>query len=137
MNVTDVKEQSDRPTCLLTAIFEKQKSLHEKYVDIETKKGILTSHGPVDLNTCHGQQIIKDFMWRVTEEIGEAANCLKNKPWKSTEMLTDEAHYKEELMDALHFFIELLILSGFTAESAYDLYFKKNKVNQFRQGSNY
>ena len=123
--------------CKLDAIFAKQKQLHEKYVSIESDKGILTSLGTVDINTCKGQQIIKDFMWRITEEIGEAANCLKNKPWKTSEILTDEEHFKEELIDALHFFIELFILVGFDANSLYDYYFKKNKVNQFRQGSGY
>ena len=137
MNINDIDKKTDTPICLLTAIFEKQKALHEKYVDIESKKGILTSAGPVDINTCTGQQVLKDFMWRVTEEIGETANCLKNKPWKQSEILTDEAHYREELIDALHFFIELLILSGFDAQMLYDYYFKKNQVNQFCQESKY
>ena len=137
MNVTDVKNKAPKTQDMLKEIFEFQKHLHEKYVVIESAKGILTSKGEVDLNTCHGQQILKDYMWRVTEEIGEAANCLKSKPWKQSEILTDEVHYKEEIIDALHFFIELLILSGFTAESVYELYFKKQEVNKFRIRSKY
>jgi hypothetical protein len=137
MNINDIEKDEKLPECLLRAMFEKQKELHEKYVPIESAKGILTSLGPVDINTCHGQQIIKDFFWRITEELGEAANCLKNKPWKQTEILTDEEHFKEEVIDALHFFIEALILMGFDAESLYQYYFKKNKVNQFRQRSKY
>jgi len=136
MNINDVKKQSTQQD-KLEIIFERQQELHEKYVDIEKAKGILVSKDPVNLHTCHGQQIIKDFMWRITEELGEAANCLKNKPWKTTEMLTDEDHFKEELMDALHFFIELLILTGFDANSVFDLYFRKSEVNKFRQRSKY
>jgi len=137
MNINDVKNEKDMPSCLLRAIFAKQQELHEKYMEIEAKKGILTSKGPVDINTCHGQQIIKDFFWRITEELGEAANCLKNKPWKQTEILTDEEHFKEEVIDAFHFFIEALILMGFDAEILYNYYFKKNAVNKFRQRSKY
>ena len=52
-------------------------------------------------------------------------------------MHTDVTHYVEELIDALHFFVELLILSGLKAEDAFRIYFKKSEVNKFRQRSKY
>lgn len=91
----------------------------------------------LDLNSTIVQYRIKDFMWRITEELGEAANTLKNKPWKNTHMLVDETHFLEEIVDAMHFFIELLIMIGFTPETAATMYLDKNAVNHFRQGSNY
>jgi len=137
MNVNDAKEETVDGD-MLKIIFERQKILMAKYHDIEKANGLLqTSDCPVNLNDAKGQARLKDFAWRVTEEIGEAMNCLKNKPWKQTQMETDVVHYKEEIVDALHFFIELCILSGFDAEELCDMYLKKNQVNQFRQRSNY
>lgn len=91
----------------------------------------------LDINSVIVQYRIKDFMWRITEELGEAANCLKNKPWKNTHMLVDETHFLEEIVDAMHFFIELLIMIGFTPQTAAMMYLDKNSVNKFRIGSNY
>jgi len=123
---------------MLEAIFERQKELIEKYHPIEKKNGLLiTEDMPVNLNDAKGQQRLKDFAWRVTEEIGEAMNCLKNKPWKQTQMETDVEHYYEELVDAFHFFVELCIISGLTAKDLCDIYFKKSEVNKFRQRSGY
>jgi hypothetical protein len=122
----------------LEVIFKRQRELMEKYEPIEHMNGLLlTADVPVNLNDPKGQARLKDFAWRVTEELGEAMNCLKNKPWKQTHMETDEMHYKEEIADAFHFFVELCILSGFTADSLADLYLRKSQVNQFRQRSGY
>lgn len=137
MNVNDAKEEKVDGD-LLRAIFDRQKSLMEKYHVIEKGNGLLqTEDCPVNLNDAKGQARLKDFAWRITEEIGEAMNCLKNKPWKQTQIETDVAHYQEELIDGLHFYVELLILSGFDADSAAQMYFKKSQVNQFRQRSKY
>jgi dimeric dUTPase (all-alpha-NTP-PPase superfamily) len=122
----------------LAILFERQHQLMSKYHLIEAKNGCLTTDEvPVNIQTCLGQQRLKDFAWRVTEEIGEAMNCLKNKPWKQSNMETDEMHYKEEIIDAAHFFIELCILSGIEADDLFRIYLEKNEVNKFRQRSNY
>lgn len=132
---------------MLEIIFAHQRKLMDRYHEIEENN---VGHrvpfspcehgpycGPLDLNDRAAQLRLKDFFWRITEEIGEAANTLKLKPWKSTPHTTDETHYREEIIDALHFFVEMLILSGFDAKTATKMYLQKNKVNQFRQASNY
>ena len=87
---------------LLKAIFDRQKSLMDKYHDIELKSGLLqTEDCPVNLDDKRGQARIKDFSWRVTEELGEALDAKANKN-----------HYQEELIDGLHFLTELTILAG-------------------------
>lgn len=122
----------------LYLMFERQHKLMEKYHGIEKANGCLqTEDVPVDIQSCLGQARLKDFAWRVTEEIGEAMNCLKNKSWKQSQMETDEIHYKEEIIDAAHFFIELCILSGIEADDFFRIYLEKNEVNKFRQRSNY
>ena len=65
---------------LLQAIFNRQKSLMGKYHDIELKSGLLqTEDCPVNLDDKRGQARIKDFSWRVTEELGEALDAKANK----------------------------------------------------------
>lgn len=87
---------------LLKAIFDRQKSLMNKYHDIELKSGLLqTEDCPVNLDDKRGQARIKDFSWRVTEELGEALDAKATKD-----------HYQEELIDGLHFLTELTILAG-------------------------
>jgi len=138
MNIKDVETVKTEGGDKFELIFAKQMELMKKYEEIEGSNGLLqTSDIPVDLHDCKGQARLKDFAWRVTEEIGEAMNCLKNKPWKQTHMLTDEEHYLEELADAFHFFIELCILSGMDAEGLFNMYFRKSEVNKFRQRTNY
>jgi hypothetical protein len=139
MNVEDIKDV-DIPVGedMLVSIFKKQKKLMEKYHHIEKNNGLLqTELCPVNIDDAKGQARLKDFAWRITEELGEAMNCLKNKPWKQTQMETDVTHYIEEVIDAFHFFIELCILSGMDAEDLYRMYFKKSEVNLFRQRSKY
>lgn len=86
----------------LQAIFTRQKSLMDKYHDIELRSGLLqTEDCPVNLDDKRGQARIKDFSWRVTEELGEALDA------KAT-----TEHYQEELIDGLHFLTELTILAG-------------------------
>lgn len=87
---------------LLKAIFDRQKSLMGKYHDIELRSGLLqTEDCPVNLDDKRGQARIKDFSWRVTEELGEALDARTNKD-----------HYQEELIDGLHFLTELTVLAG-------------------------
>lgn len=87
---------------LLQAIFNRQKSLMRKYHDIELRSGLLqTEDCPVNLDDKRGQARIKDFSWRVTEELGEALDAKANSD-----------HYQEELIDGLHFLTELTVLAG-------------------------
>lgn len=90
----------------LVAIFERQKELMNKYHDIEKRSGLLqTEDCPVNLNDKRGQARIKDFAWRVMEEVGEALDAID-----------DFEHHVEELIDGLHFLTELTILTGYTPE---------------------
>lgn len=87
---------------MLAAIFSRQKELMAKYHHIEARSGLLqTEDCPVNLDDRRGQARIKDFSWRVMEELGEALDAKSH---------TD--HYQEELIDGLHFLTELTILAG-------------------------
>jgi len=195
----------------LDDIFQKQASLMNKYHEIEKQNGFPVFKAPVNLHGAQAQAKIKDFAWRITEEVGEALealakeedehfkeeladalhfltemsiligykpektleemfkesilgncesetdqlnevyfragifimelgkamNCLKNKPWKTSQMITDVDYLFKCLAKTWEVFIDLCDVGGLGADSLYDLYFRKNKVNQFRQRSGY
>lgn len=209
MNITDVASetiQGDK----LKAIFNRQKELMNKYHDIELRSGLLqTEDCPVNLNDKKGQARIKDFSWRVTEELGEAldawfdgdgihtkeeladglhfltelsilagfdfngwnfngdgleaiweypmhsestmeqavtvfisklgmtCNCLKNKPWKQSQMLTDIPEFNNRLFETWVSYINIMSLMFDSPDEIVDIYFKKSNVNKFRQRSGY
>jgi len=91
---------------ILQAIFSRQKELAEKYIEIE---GMPIP--PWDVNNAIHQRWIKDFFWRVTEELCEAIELYDER---------DDPHkgplFYEEISDALHFLIEPLVMLGITAD---------------------
>lgn len=139
MNVTDFEDVKIPSGDMLQGIFNAQAKLMAKYHDIEHNRGALVvdpdEYGNIDHRFV--QWRIKDLAMRTIEEFTEATNTLKNKPWKQSEVPTDKVHYYEELADSFHFFIELCITSGMTAEDLAKIYHRKHAVNEFRQRSNY
>lgn len=101
----------------LEIIFGHQRKLMNEYHAIEernvqrrvpSRPGILGKHdGPLDIQDRFSQLHLKDFAWRITEELTEASLCLG--PHMNED---DEVHYLEEIVDALHFSIEFCIMSG-------------------------
>lgn len=86
----------------LQAIFQRQKDLWDKYHHIEVKSGLrITEDCPVNLNDRRGQFQLKDYAWRIMEELGEAVDAMN-----------DFDHHVEELIDGLHFLTEMTILAG-------------------------
>ena len=90
-----------------------------------------------DLNTKEGQRYWKEILFCLTEELYEAANVLKNRPWVQTEYTVDYNHLYDELADSIWFFIALLQASGLDADKAFEIFLKKWKVNSFRKESGY
>lgn len=122
----------------LDEIFARQRELMDKYHLIEAANGLLvTDQVPVDLNDPRGQARLKEMAWRTVEELAEAMNELKNRPWKQSHTPTNKEAFREEVVDALHFFIELCILAGFTPQSLHDQYLNKAAKNTARQESKY
>lgn len=118
MNITHAREEivtGDK----LEAIFARQKELMSKYHHIEVKSGLLqTPDCPVNLDDRRGQARLKDFAWRTTEELAEALDARE-----------DALHFQEELVDALHFFTELTILSGHEPQDISIYHFGKVEDN--------
>lgn len=124
---------------MLEVIFWRQKQLMDKYREIELANlpHVVPIRVPVDLDSHEGQDQVRQRIFWTIVELCEASDCMKNKAWKKTMMETDVPHLKEEMVDALHFFIEACILMGVSAEDLFELYMKKSRVNKFRQRTNY
>lgn len=56
-----------------------------------------------DINCFEDQELFKTYCWRITEELCEAIEALRDK---------DDEHTKEELIDALNFTLNLYRLCG-------------------------
>lgn len=79
----------------------------------------------------------KKDLWDVTYHLNIARNFLKNKPWKQSQMMSDEIRYQEQVVLAFIKMMGFFANIGITPENLYHIYFKKNMVNRFRQKSNY
>ena len=77
------------------------------------------------------------ILWKVCYHLNIGRNFLKNKTWKQTQELTDGLRYQEQIVKAFIYYCGYLKVMGFTPETFYVLFFKKHKVNCFRQASNY
>lgn len=74
--------------------------------------------------------------YNTVQHLGSAMNCLKQKPWKQTHILTDTEKFEQHIIDAYRSFCKYL--SCFlTAEEMLDYYFRKSKVNDFRIKTKY
>jgi len=139
VNVNDFEDVEIPEGDMLAGIFAQQLELMKEYEHIESERGFITIPPEQfgDLDHRFVQYRIKDVNARAVEELYEAMNCLKNKPWKQSEVPTDTTHFYEELADAVHFLVEMFITAGLTAEDLARMYHRKHAVNKFRQESKY
>lgn len=121
MNVKDATEEVVEG-CRVDAMFERQWELVRRYWKIEARNGTGFAHVdriPVDLHDRRAQALLKDMAWRATEEATEATIALRDDP-------DEPLHAKEEVADALHFLIELMILSGLNVPEVRERMFLSN-----------
>ena len=98
----------------LIEIFSMQRSLMHHFMEIERRNGLLiTDQVPVNITSFAGQARLRDFAWRVVEEYIEARDELQRAGHSDA--------FAEEMIDTLHFLVELAILSGVEATSYTDL----------------
>lgn len=117
MNVNDAASEA-LPACWLT-LFTRQRMLMERYHPIEAASGLQhTSDVPVALDTPRGQAQLKDFAWRVTEELAEAYEAFLEHPHPEQA----QPHEAEELADAVHFLVELCILADVQHDHLFEMH---------------
>lgn len=126
MDSRDIKENPTITTGYLEDIYKMQRGLLDHYISIEGLPPY-----PVDVNTKASQTLLKDFTSRVVEELAEGMEAFylvsertqANKLWHGnvivseyTAMLNHLQNVGEEMADALHFFVELLIYANIQPE---------------------
>lgn len=87
---------------------------------------------------------IKEYSVHLNQEVNEALYELPFfKPWKDYNGMEPEDvdrafdAFVEEMIDAWHFFMNMLLPLGVSASQFYDAYVKKNMINHKRQDDGY
>ena len=90
--------------------------------------------------SCHPEQIrnwafgsVQEFMikicWAMVREIVEACDYLPWRWWNKHKNEWDKIKFRRELVDCMHFLVELAILGGIKPEEFFQDYLEKNKIN--------
>lgn len=79
----------------------------------------------------------KLYLWEVIYELNKARNFLKCRPWKQTQVMTKEIDFQESLVKAFYLYMGFLAMNGFTPLGLFGLFFKKQRLNRWRQQTNY
>lgn len=111
MNISDYEAPECPPTWskILESIFVRQRELMDKYQEIEG-----TPKPPISVHLAKNQKVMKDFAWRAWEEVAESYEAQMA---YDAGTVTSKDHALEELADALHFMVELLIFAGIGPDS--------------------
>ena len=118
----DALYDTDRLTCM----WEQQ----EQFIKLlQEKRGFPAV--PTDITSKQGQKFLKDITHHMMDELFEAGQHLKNSKSHRATLVpeVDREAYKEELVDAMHLYIELLIASGITTDEFVEAYLKKGETN--------
>jgi len=110
----------------LQSIFDAQRALQ------------INSYGqdPASLSQDDKIQFIKDMVLAAEDELHEVLGEVGWKPWATSRHINEEA-YKGELVDTFHFFINLCLVVGMTAEELETRYMAKRQRNAERQAEGY
>lgn len=117
----------------LNEIFRRQKELMEELIAADK----LPEH-PIDITSKYGQRQIKELTFAMIEEMTEGTYILKNRPHRLTDHPdVDFAHFKEELADALAYFIEICVFAGIDEDELFQEYCRKNAIVKKRVQDGY
>jgi hypothetical protein len=94
---------------------------------------------PLDLKEKKNQQMLKHLAHECMHELFEANHLLKNsKNHRVTEVKDfDRESYKEELVDALHYFFGIVIYSGISVDELHEAFMRKGEINVQRVKNGY
>ena len=117
----------------LKDVFRRQTELIDRLV-----AGDKLPEYPIDITSKYGQKLIKELIWAMVEEMAEASFILKNRSHRFTDHTdVDFAHFKEELADALSYFVEICIYADIDFEELFSEYCRKNFIVKKRVEDGY
>lgn len=100
------------------------------------KKQILLQKRLKNTNMIGNQGFINIMTLAAIDELMESIRETPWKPWKKQQKFNQEK-YKEEIIDLWHFVVNLSLAAGFDANTLYEMFKDKNKVNHKRQNTGY
>jgi dimeric dUTPase (all-alpha-NTP-PPase superfamily) len=83
---------------------------------------------------------IRTMVLATTDELHEALRNTQWKPWSNRDVhwsLEEQNAYVDELIDAWHFFMNLLLVAGVNADEFFNGYLRKNNINHGRIDDGY
>ena len=87
-------------------------------------------------NIVFNQEFISFQTLACIDELMEALRETNWKPWKKHQNFNID-NFRDELIDAFHFMVNLCLASGLTADYMYELFIMKNKLNNERHENDY
>lgn len=119
-------EISPNPTGNLESMFAQQE---EFMILLRTHRGGFPEF-PVDITSKDGQQTCREASLGGIEEWFEALKHLKNwKKHRASEVKEiDKAEFLEEMCDAMHYYIEVLLLAGISPKELFEAYMAKGEI---------
>lgn len=79
----------------------------------------------------------KLYLWEIIYTLNKARNLLKCRTWKQTSVMTREDEFQESLAEAFYLYMGFLGMNGFNPKNLFELFFKKQRLNLWRQKTNY
>ena len=135
------------PDKILHEIFKKQAELQVKVVkEISTKNSAVdliygrpsfVPVGIVNASMREREYFTKENVVYIIDECTEILGWINWKPWKRTRKDVNIEEVKFEIIDVLHFWVNLCLIWGITPDDVYRYYFHKQKINIKRQDDKY
>jgi predicted HAD superfamily Cof-like phosphohydrolase len=115
----------------LDSLFDMQQDLMKHY-NRAIPNGI--PEWPCDFRQKVTQRFVRDTISRAQDEMFEAKHHLKQaKEHRNIDTGEfDRSEFVEEMVDALHFYLEAMILMGVTPNELFESYARKNEINRQR-----
>ena len=118
----------------LDAIFEMQRRLQEEMA----RHGRLVATELHHLDVAAATSQTKEWVLAIVAELGEILEWTNWKPWKTrAEDLPNIEELRIELIDVLHFILNLFIVWGVTPDLLMELFERKHRDNVLRQTKGY
>lgn len=110
----------------LQMILDRQRELQKKHYGVDVTQ----------FDEEQRAQYIRDMSLALTDELHEALNESGWKPWATSRHLNRQA-YLGELIDVLHFWCNLVLITNASQEELVNMYFAKADKNAKRQLDGY
>lgn len=139
-----VKEEVEIPITDGNEVTPAKENYYESFLEelfaSQIKLNERIGHPLVGRSITEIEWLTKEFILAMMAELGETLEWMNWKIWKRTRVQYDANRVRElhiELVDLLHFLVNIMILWDMTPQMVIQYYREKNKVNHDRQDKGY